>query len=149
MLVKKEIIEEDEFDKSVRRLLNYGHTFGHALEGYTKNKIPHGIGVSIGMDIANFISVKRHMLGRKDFYNISALLHQSIPYEKLPTIRLAKYLNFLAHDKKVIDNTVSALLCRGIGQVEITKIKIDKQLQQEIQDYFVEYANLHTKGRMV
>src|SRR5260221_3633916 len=56
LLIKKEIIEKDEFEVRQRKILNYGHSFGHALEGYTKHKIPHGDGVLIGMDIANYIS---------------------------------------------------------------------------------------------
>lgn len=46
---KKEFIEEDEFDNSVRLLLNFGHTFGHALEGASDFKISHGVAVGLGM----------------------------------------------------------------------------------------------------
>ena len=54
--IKKRFIEIDEFDKGIRNLLNYGHTFGHAIESVTNYKIPHGIAVAHGMNIANFIS---------------------------------------------------------------------------------------------
>lgn len=58
LLIKKRYIEADEFDQGIRNLLNYGHSFGHAIEGATNFKIPHGIAVTMGMDIANFISPK-------------------------------------------------------------------------------------------
>lgn len=50
---KKEIIEEDEFDMGRRRFLNYGHTYGHALESALNFKIPHGIAIAIGILAAN------------------------------------------------------------------------------------------------
>ena len=56
--IKKGYIEKDEFDQNIRQVFNYGHSFGHAIESLTQYRIPHGIAVSYGMDIANFISVK-------------------------------------------------------------------------------------------
>ena len=50
---KKFIIEEDEYEKDLRRILNYGHSFGHALESLTKNEVTHGFGVLFGMDLIN------------------------------------------------------------------------------------------------
>ena len=52
-LVKKQIIEYDEFEKSERKVLNYGHTIGHAIESTTSYAIPHGIAVLIGMYVKN------------------------------------------------------------------------------------------------
>ena len=62
LLVKKNVVEADEFDGDLRRILNYGHTFGHALEAYTHNEIPHGKGVIWGIDVVNYISVKLGIL---------------------------------------------------------------------------------------
>jgi len=49
LLSKKEIIEKDEFDQKERKLLNFGHTFGHAIESATSYKINHGISVGLGI----------------------------------------------------------------------------------------------------
>jgi 3-dehydroquinate synthase len=49
-------VEVDEFDRKERKLLNYGHTFGHALESASGMMIPHGIAIGIGMLVANSIS---------------------------------------------------------------------------------------------
>lgn len=56
--IKKEYIEVDEFDRASRLVFNYGHTFGHAIEAATNFGIPHGIAVTIGMDMANWISAE-------------------------------------------------------------------------------------------
>ncbi|KKU90621.1 MAG: 3-dehydroquinate synthase [Microgenomates group bacterium GW2011_GWA1_48_10] len=59
LAIKKSYIEEDEFDHGRRNLLNYGHTLGHALEGVSDFRIPHGIGVVIGMLHENLIALRR------------------------------------------------------------------------------------------
>lgn len=59
---KKMLIEEDEFDAGVRNILNFGHTFGHAIESATRYLVPHGQAVSIGIMIANHISVEKGLI---------------------------------------------------------------------------------------
>ncbi len=50
--IKSSIIQIDEFDKDIRKVFNFGHTFGHAIEAATKNHVPHGIAVLLGIKIA-------------------------------------------------------------------------------------------------
>lgn len=140
LLIKKEIVEEDELEKGIRKLLNYGHTFGHALEGYTKNKIPHGLGVLIGMDLANYISMKRKLLALKEFEKIHTLLKKFISVKKIPIKNVDLYIKFLLTDKKVAGNAVDAILCKGIGKIKIIRINFDKQLTDNIKEY-LKYFN--------
>ncbi len=67
LLIKKRYIEKDEFDTGERRLLNYGHCFGHALESASKFSIPHGLAVVMGMLFANIIAVKRQRITGEGF----------------------------------------------------------------------------------
>ena len=55
--IKKEVIEIDEFDTGYRNIMNFGHTFGHAIESMTNFKIPHGVAVGLGIDIANKVAL--------------------------------------------------------------------------------------------
>ena len=57
--IKKSYIEIDEYDKNERQVFNYGHSFGYAIESLTDYGIPHGISVSFGMDMSNFVSMKK------------------------------------------------------------------------------------------
>ena len=57
--IKKTMIEKDEFDENERKVFNYGHTFGHAIEAISNYKISHGLAVTIGMDLANYISLRK------------------------------------------------------------------------------------------
>ena len=54
--IKKKYIEADEFDNGPRNIFNYGHSLGHAIEAATNFSIPHGIAVTIGIDMANWLS---------------------------------------------------------------------------------------------
>jgi 3-dehydroquinate synthase len=56
--IKKRYIEDDEFDRGPRNVFNYGHTFGHAIEAATDFAVPHGIAVTIGMDMANHLAAR-------------------------------------------------------------------------------------------
>ncbi len=60
---KKKFIEEDEFDRGVRNLLNFAHTFGHAFESVSGYAVPHGQAVNLGLMVANSVSAGRKMLG--------------------------------------------------------------------------------------
>jgi 3-dehydroquinate synthase len=53
---KRKLIELDEFDQGARNVMNYGHSFGHAIESATQYEIPHGIAITIGMDMANHVA---------------------------------------------------------------------------------------------
>lgn len=67
MMVKKTYIEIDEFDKGVRNILNYGHCFGHGIESATNFGIPHGIAISIGMDIANLLALDEGLITQERY----------------------------------------------------------------------------------
>ncbi len=65
LVIKKRFIEIDEFDTGIRNIFNFGHSFGHAIETATCFAIPHGIAVTMGMDIASQISQARGLLPTK------------------------------------------------------------------------------------
>jgi 3-dehydroquinate synthase len=70
---KKTYIEEDEFDQDKRILLNFGHTFGHAIETTSEYAIPHGIAILLGTLMANRIAVHRKLLDREYAQRLSSV----------------------------------------------------------------------------
>ena len=100
--VKRSFMENDEFDRGRRNLLNYGHCFGHALEGASGYKVPHGIAVNIGIMFANIIAVMR---GRIDS-QLSDFIRDGICLPFVFQKQLPEYycedalLNNLKNDKK-------------------------------------------------
>ena len=103
--IKKEYLEIDEFDKNERQILNYGHTFGHAIESETSYKIPHGIAVMYGIQIVNNISVRLNLLSVEKNIRISNILNKLISLSNIDTsiynsIDMKKLLNYTKLDKK-------------------------------------------------
>lgn len=106
--IKKNIIEKDEFDKGERNLFNYGHTFGHAIESLSNYEINHGQAVTMGMRIANKISLN-HKLISQDLYNkLDSILIKNIPVYKIE--KFDKYIEYLKRDKKNISEKLTCIL---------------------------------------
>ena len=136
LLIKKKFIEKDEFDTGIRLLLNYGHSFGHALEKYVKNKIPHGVAVAYGMDISNFISYKLGFLKKKQFIKIQLDLKEIYKIKKIPKININQYIKYLEKDKKNIQNKIRVVLSRGPGKMFLFKFPNNKKLKVILHQYF-------------
>jgi 3-dehydroquinate synthase len=90
LLIKQQFIEEDEFDRGRRRLLNFGHCFGHAIESATNFAVPHGQAVVLGIVLAGLVSCGRGRLTRSRLDEIVARL-------LLPTLTSAAAIDDLAH----------------------------------------------------
>ena len=139
--IKKSIIEQDEFDKNVRLLLNFGHTFGHALESYYNYKIPHGCAVVIGMKLSVFISNKLKYLGSKSFKEMNIILDQ-IYYEKkllVKKINTNKYFILLSKDKKMMNGKLRPILTKGIGRMFISSIALEARFKRLVKQFFINY----------
>jgi len=107
LLAKKEFIEEDEFDLGIRLLLNFGHTFGHALEGASDFAISHGIAVGLGMISAYKLSQSLGLLGTDKTRVGKLLSHVSTLLEKddnlssiIKSIDMSDALEKFKSDKK-------------------------------------------------
>jgi len=110
LLVKKGYIETDEFDRGMRNIFNYGHSFGHAIEAATNFGIPHGIAVTIGMDLANWISPHLGVGAEIHFERMHATLRANFDgYEAVP-IALDPFLTALSKDKKNVGSGTVALI---------------------------------------
>ncbi len=134
--IKKIFIEKDEFDKKERLLLNYGHTFGHALETLTEYHIPHGIAVAHGINIANYISYKKSLINENYFLKIKETMDYIINNNNPQTFDVKKYLSFLMKDKKNVNNNLRCILTKGPGKMFIHEIKFDENLISYLNEYF-------------
>jgi 3-dehydroquinate synthase len=141
LMIKKEFVEKDEFDNNYRLLLNYGHTFGHAIEAITNYRIPHGIAVAHGIDIANFISYKRKYITKNEFFNMRIALKNIYKYYPLPKIDILKYIEILKKDKKNINSNIRCVLTKGIGKVFIHEIVINRVFKNTLNLYFTNDNN--------
>lgn len=132
--IKKKIIEIDEFDNDYRNILNYGHTFGHAIESITDYKVCHGQAVTIGIDMANYISYRIGLLPEDAFQLMRIPILMNLPEYQLEKGHLDALLVALSRDKKNVDNNLMAILTKGPGQMLKRPISFD-----DVKKYLDEY----------
>lgn len=139
--IKKHTIEIDEFDRKERQIFNYGHSFGHAIESVTDYRIPHGIAVSYGMDIANFISMKMGLIDQSLYQKMQDVLVFNWSEIPLGEIDLDAFINALRKDKKNIGSQVRVILTRGLGDMFITSLDADGEGKAWLKEYFSDHAD--------
>lgn len=123
---KKWFIEVDEFDKAERKYLNFGHTFGHALEVGSNHLVPHGLAVASGIKAAILFESKSRGTSEieKELFCYVEKLTIGIPdFLKLNTISWGKYSEAFKADKKHSSEEYSLLLPNHGGGVRIEKFK--------------------------
>jgi 3-dehydroquinate synthase len=123
VIIKSNIVNQDEKEKGERRKLNFGHTFGHAIEKITR--VRHGEAVSAGMVLASELAVKKEALAQKDSKRIADLLDSY----KLP-VRLKfdgnEVLETVRMDKKREGDLIYFVLLSEIGNAYVEEIAIQE-----------------------
>ena len=114
--IKKSYIEIDEFDKKERQVFNYGHSFGHAIESLSNYEIPHGVAVSIGMDMSNYVSVKYGYQSAESRFAAKELLQQVWKGFTIKNLNQNHFENALRKDKKNKGNLLGLILSKGPGK---------------------------------
>lgn len=101
------VVKADPYDLSVRRILNLGHTFGHAIEVY--RGLPHGLAVGVGMKVAMYLSTKKLGLAEEVYTTYSRWLKEFTPHLSPFTLKdIEQMLPLMHQDKK---NTAGSLRC--------------------------------------
>ena len=139
--IKKAMIERDEFDMGPRKIFNYGHTFGHALEGVTNYAIPHGLAVCYGMDLANHVSVHLGFLDSSVCLQCREFLAELWDGCEFPAVEIDRYLALLAKDKKNVGNNLNLILTRGLGDMFMCEVESNKALAGVIEQCLASYSS--------
>lgn len=139
---KVEIIEEDEFDQGRRLLLNYGHTFGHALERALDYKVNHGTAVGLGMLAAN--RMRGRIEGTLELDIAIRKLLYSLPLKALLPIKSVNWSEFelgIKADKKNTGGTLTFVLPNSGGDLELVRfeqkeeaLEIARETMKEVLD---------------
>ncbi len=138
--MKKKLIEVDEFDKGPRNIMNYGHSFGHAIESATNYGIPHGIAVTIGMDIANFVAAKLGVSDISHFNRMHSVLDKNCKLYRHIGIDVDFLLNALSKDKKNSNTQLRLILPDKNGCIGIGLYDNSSRLKKFIEQYFKIYG---------
>ena len=125
--IKRQVVSEDPTEQGIRAILNYGHTFGHAIEKLMNFSLLHGECVSIGMAGAAYISLERGAITKDEYDGLCEML---LAY-KLP-IHFSNLTNddimrIARHDKKATAGGIKFILTERIGKAYIDKSVTDEE----------------------
>lgn len=134
--IKRRVVEIDEFDKTERHKFNFGHTFGHALESTSSYTIPHGLAVMVGMDIANYLSMRMGLMTTPMFEQLHGMLALNFPKRTGNEGDVSQYCQFLARDKKNLGRDVGCILAERPGALVSRQVPFDEDFRQILRDYF-------------
>jgi len=133
---KAEIVSQDEKEMGIRAILNFGHTFGHALEKLFKyDKLKHGQAVLLGMKCALYTSNNLKYITDEKANKINALINRfeiNLP-QKLSESNISELLNLMQYDKKVKDEKINFILIKEIGEVLKSEIDNNNVIRKAIE----------------
>lgn len=118
--IKARVVEADERESGGRRILNFGHTAGHALEAVTRyRRYRHGEAVAYGMLVAATLGVMRGALAERDQRALADLVASLGPLPQIADVSVAQILEAMRHDKKVVAGRLHFVLPTSIGSTAI------------------------------
>ncbi len=122
---KSMVVSEDENETGLRRILNFGHTFGHAIE--LQRSIKHGFAVASGMELATEFSLEKGFIGQAEKERITDVLKKFKLLDK-QYITEQEMENLIIHDKKKTGSSIHFVFTDGIGKASVKKIDVNEIL---------------------
>ncbi|MBI1935921.1 3-dehydroquinate synthase [Candidatus Woesearchaeota archaeon] len=131
--LKKDVVEKDPFEMNLRQILNFGHTFGHALEAYNSYKIRHGFGVAQGIIVEARISVIVNNLKKDEEERIINMLKSfGFPTSIDRNVDTSKILELMKSDKKSRGNRPRFVLIDEIGKTKSKENNFSFEVEAEV-----------------
>jgi 3-dehydroquinate synthase len=133
--IKANVVGLDERESGPRRMLNFGHTAGHALEAVTRYKrFLHGEAIAYGMRVAAEVAVARGAMPDRDRLALAKMITNLGPLPPIADLSAREVLDAMRHDKKVVSGTLHYVLCTGIGSwttaTDVTPDELTKALRK-------------------
>jgi 3-dehydroquinate synthase len=127
--IKADVVGEDERESGHRRILNFGHTIGHALEAITRyRRFRHGEAIAYGMLAAGRVSAARGLMPEDDEARLRDLIMHMGPLPPIADLRVKEALEAVKLDKKVVGGRLHFVLAKGIGETVIASDVTPKEL---------------------
>lgn len=129
--IKAHVVEEDEKESNLRKILNFGHTIGHALENLSDYSLSHGEAISIGMALEGQIAIDMNHWNVSEHKRLISLLRKiGLPTDIPESIDTSKMINVMKLDKKTREGQIEMTLPTSIGQMahinDIYGIRVDE-----------------------
>jgi len=137
--IKLKVVAKDPFEQNVRKLLNFGHTIGHAIEAYSlKNDtkpLKHGEAVAIGMVCEGYLSRELIDFSNKELKAMSEYILRFFPKYSLKTILSPELISFMYQDKKNTGEEINFTLLKRIGKGSINHVCSEHQIARALNYY--------------
>ena len=128
--IKAAVVAADEREAGPRRILNFGHTAGHALEAVTKyRRYRHGEAVAYGMLVAAALAASRGALARQDQTALAAVVARLGPLPPIADISWTELMEAMKHDKKMVAGRLHFVLPTAIGATAIVDDVTEKEMK--------------------
>lgn len=132
IFLKNKVVEADPIEKKERKKLNFGHTIGHALEGFylDENPISHGHAVAIGMLGEAFLSYKREILSELQWLEIQVILTTVFPAIPFQKEDIPMLIELMKNDKKNFEGEIKCCVLTKIGECIFDQNVGEKELNE-------------------
>jgi len=137
--IKARVVKKDPTEKGLRKILNFGHSVGHALEGHflkSASRILHGEAIAIGMIMESYIAASKKLISKKELATISRYIFSVFGKVILP--EADQWLSLLKQDKKNKGNKILMALPKGIGKAVWDVSVTQKEIRNSL-DYYRSY----------
>lgn len=139
--IKNNVVTEDPFEKGLRKILNFGHTIGHAVEGYSlthdREPLLHGEAIAVGMICEAYLSRRINGLGEDALADIIRTFRTNFPDHRYGKEIYGQLLALMKNDKKNAGSRVGFALLSDIGACDVD-IFVDEGLIEESLDFYRE-----------
>jgi len=138
--IKNIIVMQDPTEKNIRKALNFGHTLGHAIEGYfleneEKTTLLHGEAIAVGMILESYISWQKNLISKEEYDQIKSTLKSIYDDVVFEENDIDPILELLIHDKKNEYGTIQFALIEGIGKIKINQSVENDLILKAFEDY--------------
>ena len=131
--IKADVVEKDEQEHGLRRILNFGHTAGHAIEAATNyRRFRHGEAIAYGMLAVANIATKRGMFSENDRTSLTEVIENLGPLPSVRDLSAKKLLDIMKRDKKVSKGHLHVVLPTGIGTTQIVSDVTTREWQRAL-----------------
>lgn len=133
--IKQRIVEEDPFEKGIRKALNFGHTIGHALESMaleTENPLLHGEAIAAGMICEAYLSYKKAELTKAEFEEIKFFITRIYEPRKIEEADFSALIDLMSKDKKNEGKAINFTLLTGIGTCKINETATGEEIMESM-----------------
>ena len=124
LMIKRDVVKADPFEKGLRKALNFGHTIGHAIESYfleTQTPLLHGEAIAIGMICESYLSNQQIGLPDHELAAIRSFILDLYGHQQIPNMAFETLLKSMLNDKKNIGNQINFTLLPQIGQAKVNQ----------------------------